>query len=197
MDSCFCRNDKYLLLNMDELVDILDSEGNFTGQTAMKSKAHKHGLFHPTVHVWLYTRNGQLLIQQRGGGKDTHPLLWDVSVAGHIGAGEDFESSAIREVAEEIGLEITTNELQKIGVFKSVQKHHDNLIDCEFHHTYLCELKTPLSNLNKQDSEVKALKLISLIQFSEETWGMANLAKYVPHEVEYYKSIIKAIKKKL
>ncbi len=30
---------------MDELVDILDAEGNFTGQTAMKSKAHKHGLF--------------------------------------------------------------------------------------------------------------------------------------------------------
>ena len=197
MDSCLCRNDKYLLLNMDELVDILDSEGNFTGQTAMKSKAHKHGLFHPTVHVWFYTQNGQLLIQQRGKEKDTHPLLWDVSVAGHIGAGEDFESSAIREVSEEIGLEITTNELQKIGVFKSVQKHHDNLIDCEFHHTYLCELKVPLSNLKKQESEVEGLKLISLIQFSEETWGMANPEKYVPHKVEYYKSIIKAIKKKL
>ncbi len=137
------------------------------------------------------------MIQQRGREKDTHPLLWDVSVAGHIGAGEEFESSAIREVSEEIGLEITTDELQKIGIFKSVQKHHDNLIDCEFHHTYLCELKTPLSNLKKQDSEVNDLKLMSLIQFSEETWGLANLAKYVPHEVEYYKTIIKAIKKRL
>ena len=182
---------------MDELVDILDAEGNFIGQTAMKSKAHKHGLFHPTVHVWFYTKNGQVLIQQRGKEKDTHPLLWDVSVAGHIGAGEDFESSAIREVSEEIGLKITTDELQKIGVFKSVQKHHDDLIDCEFNHTYLCELKTSLFNLKKQDSEVNALRLISLIQFSEETWGMANLAKYVPHEVEYYKTIIKAIKKRL
>ena len=114
-----------------------------------------------------------------------------------IGAGEDFESSAIREVSEEIGLEITTDELQKIGVFKSVQKHHADLIDCEFNHTYLCELKTSLSNLKKQDSEVNALRLISLIQFSEETWGMANLAKYVSHEVEYYKTIIKAIKKRL
>jgi len=182
---------------MDELVDILDAEGNFTGQNAMKSKAHKHGLFHPTVHVWFYTQNRQILIQQRGKEKDTHPLLWDVSVAGHIGAGEDFESSAIREVSEEIGLEITKDELQKIGVFKSVQKHNNDLIDCEFNHTYLCELKTPLSNLKKQDSEVNALKLISLIQFSEETWGMANLAKYVPHGVEYYKTIIKAIKKRL
>ena len=197
MDSCLCRNDRYLLLNMDELVDILDSDGNFTGKTTMKSEAHKYGWFHPTVHVWFYTKKGQLLLQQRGKEKDTHPLLWDVSVAGHIGAGEEFESSALREVSEEIGLEITKDELQKIGVFKSIQKHHKDLIDCEFHHTYLCELKTPLSNLKKQDSEVNALKLISLIQFSEETWGMANPAKYVPHAMEYYKSVIKAIKKRL
>ncbi|WP_041633251.1 NUDIX hydrolase [Maribacter sp. HTCC2170] len=182
---------------MDELVDILDDEGNFTDQTTMKSKAHKHGLFHPTVHVWFYTKNARVLIQQRGEFKDTHPLLWDVSVAGHIGAGEDFEISAIREVSEEIGLEITKNQLQKIGVFKSVQKHNEELIDCEFHHTYLCELKVPLNQLKKQDSEVEDIALIPLTRFAEETWGMANIKKYVPHDIDYYKSIIKAIKENL
>ncbi|MGB5668354.1 MAG: NUDIX domain-containing protein [Maribacter sp.] len=182
---------------MDELVDILDSEGNFTGQTAMKSIAHNKGLFHPTIHVWFYTQNGQVLIQQRGRKKDTYPLLWDVSVAGHVEAGEDIETSAIREVSEEIGLEINKNALQKIGVFKSIQKHKDDLLDCEFHHTYLCELKVPFSNLKKQESEVEDLELISLIQFSEETWGMADLQKYVPHDITYYKSVIKAIKKRL
>ncbi|WP_282055139.1 NUDIX hydrolase [Maribacter luteus] len=182
---------------MDELVDILDAEGNFTGKTAMKSEAHKHGLFHPTVHVWFYTKNGKILLQQRGKDKDTHPLLWDVSVAGHVGAGESYELSATREVSEEIGLEITTSELEKIGVFKSIQKHNENLTDCEFHHTYICELKVPLSQLTKQDSEVEALSLVPLLKFSEETWGLANLKKYVPHSVDYYKTIIKAIKKKL
>ena len=182
---------------MDELVDILDSEGNFTGKTAMKSMAHKQGLFHPTVHVWFYTKNAKILLQQRGKDKDTHPLLWDVSVAGHMGAGEDSETTAIREVSEEIGLEINKGDLDKIGVFKSVQRHNDTLIDCEFHHAYLCELKVPLSQLKKQDSEVEDLKLIPLIQFSEETWGMANLKNYVPHGLEYYKSVIKAIKSRL
>lgn len=180
---------------MDELVDILDAEGNLTGQTAMKSKAHKQGLFHQTIHVWFYTKNAQILIQQRGKYKDTHPLLWDVSVAGHIGAGEEIETSAIREVSEEIGLEIKKKDLFKIGVFKSFQKHSEELIDCEFHHTYLCELTTSLSKLKKQDSEVEALELVPLIKFAEETWGMANLKKYVPHTIEYYKSVIKAIKK--
>lgn len=180
---------------MDELVDILDSKGNFTGETAMKSHAHLMGLFHSTVHVWLYTKEGKVLIQQRGKDKDTHPLLWDVSVAGHIGAGEDIELSAVREVEEEIGLKIDKEDLKKIGIFKSIQKHRKDLVDCEFHHTFLCELRAPLNSLQKQESEVEELQLIPLFQLAEETWGMATTKKYVPHSLDYFKTVIMEIKK--
>lgn len=182
---------------MDELIDILDTNGEFTGKTALKSKAHREGWFHPTVHIWLYTTDGNILLQQRGSQKDTHPLLWDVSVAGHIGAGEKTIDAALREVEEEVGLKITTNNLEKIGVFKSVHEHHAQLIDCEFHHVFLCKLEVPFGELTLQKSEVAALKLISLTQFSEETWGMAKLQNYVPHGVEYFVTISKAIKKRL
>lgn len=182
---------------MDELVDILDETGNATGKRAMKSTAHAKGWFHPTIHVWLYTEDGKVLIQQRGKDKDTHPLLWDVSVAGHIGAGEDIETSAIREVEEEIGLSISKKDLEKIGVFSSVHKHREDLIDCEFHHTFLCELKLPFEKLKKQDSEVAQLDLIPLTQFSEETWGLANIKKYVPHDIKYYQTIVQEIQKRL
>lgn len=182
---------------MDELVDILDSNGNFTGEVAMKSVAHRKGWFHSTVHIWLYTKDQTILVQQRGRNKDTHPLLWDVSVAGHIGAGEEIEIAAIREVEEEIGLDISKNNLEKIGVFKSIQKHSNELIDCEFHHAFLYELKVPLKDLTKQKDEVKDLKLIPLLQFSEGMFGEAHLNKYVPHEVNYYAEIIRAIKNKL
>ena len=83
---------------MDELIDVLDADGNYTGKCIMKSEAHRKGIFHPSIHVWLYNKNGEILIQQRAKNKDTHPGLWDVSVAGHIGAGEDIVESAIREV---------------------------------------------------------------------------------------------------
>ena len=89
---------------MDELVDILDEHGNLTGQSCLKSEAHLKGLLHPTVHVWLYTKDGRVLIQQRGKNKDTHPLLWDVSVAGHVASGEGIPLAAVREVQEEVGL---------------------------------------------------------------------------------------------
>lgn len=179
---------------MDELVDILDEEGKLTGRTALKSEAHKSGWFHPTVHIWFYTINGLVLLQQRGKDKETHPLLWDVSVAGHAGAGEDIKASAIREVQEEIGLAIKKQDLKKIGVFKSVQRHSETLTDCEFHHTFLCELKVPLRALKRQESEVAALALIPLIQLAEETFGLAQPTKYVPHKSTYYQEVIKAIK---
>lgn len=182
---------------MDERIDLLDADGKFIGKTAMKSEAHKMGWFHATVHIWFYTIDGKVLLQQRGKDKDTHPLLWDVSVAGHVGAGETIEHSAVREVKEEIGLNIHEEKLEKIGVFKSVHKHHENLTDCEFHHTFLCELNVPLTHLSQQKSEVEALALVPLLQFSEETWGMAHLRKYVPHATEYYALIIKAIKERL
>jgi len=182
---------------MDELVDILDSDGNFTGEIALKSDVHKNGWFHPTVQIWFYTKNGRVLIQQRGSDKDTYPTLWDVSVAGHIGAGEKIALAAIRETKEEIGLDIIESDLEKIGIFKSVHKHGDSITDSEFQHTYISELKMPLEKLRKQDSEVEALALIPLLRLAEETWGMANPKKYVPHGAEYYGTVIKRIKEKL
>jgi isopentenyl-diphosphate delta-isomerase len=182
---------------MDELLDSLDEYGNYTGKTILKSDAHQQGVYHPTVHIWFYTKRGEILLQQRGKFKETYPLLWDVSVAGHIGAGEDIYDAAVREVKEEIGLNISKEDLKKIGVFKSNQQHGKNLTDNEFHHTFLCELKIPEDQLKKQESEVESLKTVPLIKFAEEVWGLANTAKYVPHGSEYYKTVITSIKEQL
>lgn len=178
---------------MDELIDILDSEGNFTGQTAMKSEVHQKGLFHQTVHIWFYTSDGQLLLQQRGKDKDTHPLLWDVSVAGHIGAGEEIEMAAVREVEEEIGLIISKEDLMKIGFFPSFFRHREDLIDNEFHHSFLCELIVPLESLQKQESEVETLGLMPIVKFKEELNEHQLSKKYVPHPRDYYMHILKEI----
>ncbi len=182
---------------MDELVDILDEQGNPTGQSCLKSEAHRKGLLHPTIHVWLYTHDGKVLIQQRGKHKDTHPLLWDVSVAGHVASGENIPLGAVREVQEEVGLTISEADLEPIGTFKAIHKISEDFIDAEFHHIFLCELKVPLTTLTKQDSEVDDLALIPLFKFAEETWGLANAAKYVPHGPTYYKTIVKEIKSRI
>ncbi|MDO6492961.1 MULTISPECIES: NUDIX hydrolase [unclassified Cellulophaga] len=182
---------------MDELIDILDSKGNFTGKTALKSKAHINGWFHQTTHIWFYTNKKEILLQQRAKSKDTFPLLWDISVAGHIGAGENIIDSALREIKEEIGITVLKTDLLKIGCFKSTQKHSDDLIDCEFHHTFICKLKTDLNSLTKQDSEVENLQLKLISDFKLELRSTEKKKLYVPHNITYYNTVLEAIEKLL
>ncbi|MCL6265622.1 NUDIX hydrolase [Flagellimonas myxillae] len=181
---------------MDELVDILDEHGNPTGRTCLKSEAHRNGLLHPTIHVWFYTVNGQILFQKRAANKDTFPSLWDVSVAGHIGAGEDILEAAMREVLEEIGLALALTDLEKIGIFKSLHRHSEALIDHELHHTFLSELKVPMSQLTKQASEVEALDTVAITEF-ESRLNRGQLDGFVPHDTAYYQSVIEEISKRL
>lgn len=185
------------MFTMDELIDVLDSTGNPTGETIMKLEAHRRGIFHPTVHIWFHTTKGEVLLQQRADNKDTYPLLWDVSVAGHIGAGEPVLLSALREIKEEIGLTVAGKDLEKIGIFKSVQKHRKDLVDCEFHHTFLACLNVGQDTLIKQESEVRALALVPLSQFMEELQHPGASQKYVPHDMAYYLTVIKAIQDRL
>jgi len=181
---------------MDELVDILDEDGNYTGKTCLKSEVHQKGLFHPTIHVWFYTTKGEMLFQKRAHDKDTFPSLWDVSVAGHIGAGEDIPEAAIREVTEEIGLFIEISDLKKIGIFKSTHRHSAALRDREFHHTFLCKLKTPLSELKRQEREVDDLQLVPLTDFREKV-AHNKLHGFVPHKLSYYNQILQQIEVEL
>ena len=179
---------------MDELIEIWDESGAPTGKIALKSEAHKAGWYHPTVHIWPYTPSGKVLLQKRAPEKDTFPGLWDVSVAGHIHAEETPLEAALREVKEEIGLDLESGSLQFFGRFKSEQSHPGGILDREFHYVYLSELSVPLESLRPQQGEVSELELRSLLQFSEEVWGLANPGRYVPHKREYYTAVIKAIK---
>lgn len=181
---------------MDELVDIWDEDGKATRRTLWKSEAHRLGLFHPTVHVWLYTADRKILFQQRGRHKKTFPLLWDVSVAGHVGAGEIIMEAALREVKEEIGLSISEHDLQNIGIFKSVHKHAPDFVDAEFNHSFLCELKKPLEALQKEDDEVEALDLISINAYKKSfEKGLSN--KFVPLSRDYFERLVTELEKRL
>ncbi len=179
---------------MDELVDILDQDGNSTGKTALKSEAHAKGWFHPTVHVWCYSKKGTILLQQRGRYKETFPLKWDISVAGHIGAGESIVTGAIREVVEEIGVLITADKLEKIAVFKSEKRHSETIFDREFNHTFLCLLDDK-TILKKQDSEVEALQWITLDEFRE--WVATEHPDLVPNSEQRYQRIILEIESRI
>lgn len=49
---------------MDEYIDILNEQGKVSGNVCLKSEAHKNGLFHQSVHIWIVDFNNNVLIQK-------------------------------------------------------------------------------------------------------------------------------------
>ncbi len=53
----------------------------------------------------------RVFLQKRSMAKDTAPGRWDSSCSGHLDAGEDYLTAAVRELGEEIGLRVTGPEV--------------------------------------------------------------------------------------
>ena len=101
-----------------EMFDIVDEKGEPTGETVERTLAHSQGIRHRTSHVWLLRkRQGrvEILLQKRSADKDSFPGCYDISSAGHIPAGVDYISSALRELKEELGEEASSEELRCCG----------------------------------------------------------------------------------
>jgi isopentenyl-diphosphate delta-isomerase len=88
--------------NLDELFDVVDEQDRVTGQLARR-EVHRRKLRHRAVHLLVANRAGQVFLHQRSMQKDLFPGVWDSSAAGHVGAGEDYDATAGRELEEEIG----------------------------------------------------------------------------------------------
>ena len=106
----------------EEMFDVVTAEGKATGQRRRRDDVHRDGDWHVSAHVWIVTPDGRVLLQRRAEGKESHPGLWDVSVAGHLAAGERAVEAAIRECREEIGLSLSADELCYLGSVRSDQR---------------------------------------------------------------------------
>ena len=176
----------------EEFLEVYSPEGTKTGQKKSKSEIHRKGLFHSTVHVWIFTEEGNILIQKRSKKKELNPGVWDVSVAGHIKFNENIKKAAKRETLEETGININTKDLLKIGVYKSINIH-PTAIDKEFFHTYILKIDKNSINLDFKNNEVDDLKFIS-IEEMESLIKEENNKIFIGKNRKYYSDVLKSIK---
>jgi isopentenyl-diphosphate delta-isomerase type 1 len=89
----------------EEIFDVVDEHDRIIGRET-RAEVHRRGLRHRAIHVLVFNAQGRLFLQKRSASKDTFPGLWDSSASGHLGCGEDYDTCAVRELQEEIGLTV-------------------------------------------------------------------------------------------
>ncbi len=147
-----------------EYLDLVDENGNPTGETVERREAHARGLRHRTCHVWLLRRREgrvQVLLQKRSGSKDSYPGCYDISSAGHIPASVDWIPSALRELKEELGLTARPQELILCGVrrFEVEQVFHGAPFhDNQVSRVYALLRDVEPGELTLQESEVESVR---------------------------------------
>jgi isopentenyldiphosphate isomerase len=167
-----------------ELIDILDAQGNKTGRVKPKSLVHRDGDWHRAVHVWLLTSSNQVLLQRRSRSKENNPGKWDVSVAGHLSAGEGSVQAALRETREEIGLILQADDLRyQFTVTQEQVLNNGTYIDREFHDVYFVKQNVDVATLSFDDGEVDEVRPVGLRELRR--WLEEARPDLVPHPNEY------------
>jgi isopentenyldiphosphate isomerase len=109
-----------------EILEIVNRDDQVVG-TATRSEIHARGLMHRAVHIFVFNRQGEIYIQRRSDTKDRHPSKLDSSAAGHVDPGETYGETAVRELAEELGLRDAVEEILSVSARPETDNEHVKL----------------------------------------------------------------------
>ncbi|KQU18031.1 NUDIX hydrolase [Bacillus sp. Leaf13] len=186
-----------------------------------REEVHRIGHWHEVFHCWFVSREAgvdYLYLQHRCAMKKDYPNLLDITAAGHLLAHETIYDG-VREIKEEIGIDVSFAELVPLGIIEyHVTK--ENFIDKELANVFLYESTQCFDDFTLQKEEVSGIVKVELDDFEylwDGTKEEVNIQgfeinqddhrmmidqyvgrdKFVPHEVSYYKSIIRLIRENL
>ncbi|MGD9901568.1 MAG: NUDIX domain-containing protein [Spirochaetales bacterium] len=152
---------------MEEYFDVLDSNGNKTGKVKLRKEVHRDGDWHKGAHIWLINEKGEILLQKRSAKKESHPNMLSISCAGHLSAGDDSITGALREIKEELGLIINPKDLKFIKTIKTPAKNSLGFVNNEFNDMYILKTSLPLSAMHFDEEEVSGLYFVTYKDFKD------------------------------
>jgi isopentenyldiphosphate isomerase len=129
----------------EDVFDVVNERDEVVDQKP-RSVVHRLGLLHRAVHVLVFNSRGQIFLQKRSMKKDRQPGLWDSSASGHVDSGEAYDTTAVREVWEEIGLKLSAPPARLFKIDACAET------DQEFVWVYRCESEGPFQ-LNPEEIE--------------------------------------------
>lgn len=156
-----------------ELFDLYDKDRIRTGETMERGKPVPKGFYRMVVHVCIFGSDGKMLIQRRQPFKRSWSGMWDFTIGGSSVAGDTSLTAAIRETSEEIGVQLSPDELRRVLTIQT---------ECVFDDIYVVKKDLDEAALTLQYEEVEQVKWAS----AEDIKSMIDGEIFIP----YHKSLI-------
>ena len=151
-----------LVADKEELLYVLDKNGNNTGKMELRSVVHDKGLYHNEVALWIIDKpNRRVLLQRRSPLKRSAPNMLGI-VAGHVVGNDTFEETVKSECLEEIGFNIENIELKKFFSIKMDFPNNNHYV-----HMFYVFASPDISRLKIQQEEVSELVWIDYDKLKE------------------------------
>ncbi|WP_273127950.1 NUDIX hydrolase [Bacillus weihaiensis] len=203
-------------MSEQEMLRIYDDQKNDIG-VATRSEVHRKGYWHEAFHCWLTSYEQDtvyLYLQLRSKRKKDYPNLLDITAAGHLVAHETVEDG-IREIKEEIGIDVSFDELIKLGVLDYCVIQED-FIDKELANVFLHKTNKTFDDFILQLEEVSGMVKVKVNDFADLWYGVkekinmkgfeinehgeritinefVSRERFVPHQISFYKEVIQKI----
>ena len=160
-----------------ELWDLYTENRRLTGKTHIRGEEIPDDCYHMVVHVWIKNSKNEYLISQRSATRPAFPLMWEC-VGGSVVAGEGSLEGALREVKEEVGLDLLSGS-GKLLLTKTRRTYHD------FVDVWLFQYDGEVSLDNATTDEVAQIKWMTVSQIRE----LLDSGKLVPSLSYFFKVV--------
>lgn len=178
---------------MEEL-DVLDENGNKTGIKKLRKLVHRDGDWHKTAFIFVVNDKGEIILQKRSKEKENDPNKWTASASGHLEAGDSDTEGAIRELGEEIGVNVNEDELNYLITVKEQWNIPEK--DMKIRHisnVYIVFKNTNLDDLILQKEEVSEVKYVYYKDFEKM---LINKKDEIVQHDEIYSTVLKYLHEK-
>ena len=162
-----------------ELLDVYDSLGNKTGRVV--ERGNKDESFSDDEHIavaiiYIENEKGEFLIQKTSKEKGGHYA----STGGHINHGEDAYSTIVREVKEELGVDVSNDNIISLGHI---------CVDFPVRFMFYLKKNIKLNDITLQKDEVESISYMSADEIRDiQDKGLMNKGHYkVLEKVLQYK----------
>lgn len=165
---------------MTELFQLVDRDGNPTGQASREECHGNPRLIHLVIHLHVFDPEGRLLLQRRALEKDTNPGRLDTAVGGHVKAGEDAADALLREAREELGIDASGARFLYAYLF-------GNSFETEYARCYRL---THRGEIVPDPGEVSEVRFFSLAEV-DALVGTGSLTPMFEHELPLLKETLR------